>query len=540
MVIAQTMDSHTPLMRQYLTIKQEHTDSILFYRMGDFYETFFEDAKKTARLLDIALTHRGNSAGEPIPMAGVPFHAADNYLQKLLSLGQSVAICEQISEPNGKDLVERKVIRVLTPGTSTESHYLNSKSDHFLLSISKADKLIDRIGLAWMSMVQATIYVAECSMEELGYWLEHIASKEIIGTEWMLDQIRNDLKSSTSLTQRPPWQFDANLAKSKLYALMESKSLAAWELENDYHILAACSGLLCYCEHTQGCLPIHIQTIKRLESQEYIFLPATTKRNLELIKTLKGESSPTLFSTLDTCMTSMGSRLLKQWMTQIPRDRQVVQERLIEIKGLLEAKDPGGWQSLRKIMGEIGDVQRITARLALKQIRPREFITLMVSLQKANFLHTLLPELLQSRLSLTIDPNCISHISQTLVLEPPAHIREGGAIAEGHHVELDQLRSLQQDSSQILLELEERERARTGIPNLRVEYNKVHGFYIEISKGQVAKVPLEYRRRQTLKNAERFLTPELKLIEDRVLSANDRALSLEKFLYEQLIDKLQK
>jgi len=545
------VSAHTPMMAQYLAIKAEFPDTLVFYRMGDFYELFYGDAEKASRLLDITITQRGQSAGQPVVMAGVPFHSVEGYLARLIKLGESVAICEQVGDvATSKGPVERKVVRVVTPGTLTDSELLSEKSEALLLAVHQGKKA--RCGLAWLSVTQGVVHLAECAHDELADWIDRIAPAELLASAGMtqtfeerLRQIRAQHRGvGLSLALRPDFQFDAGLGQRKLQEQMQAASLAAWNADTLHDAHAAASALLTYAEHTQGRNLPHVQSIRVQRSDTLIDLPPATRRNLELVQTLRGEDSPTLFSLLDTCMTGMGSRMLKGWLLSPQRDRAQAQERLAAIAQL---QTSGAWNTLREQLKGASDVERITARTALRQVRPRELVALRFALQRANHLAQTLQALvptegtLLARLARWLTPpvGCETLLAQSLLEEPAALVRDGGVIAPGLDAELDELRAIQTNCDDFLLELETRERARTGIANLRVQFNKVHGFYIEVTQGQLDKVPDDYRRRQTLKNAERFITPELKAFEDKALSAQERALSREKWLYEGLLDQLQ-
>lgn len=553
--------AHTPMMQQYLALKAEYPTTLVFYRMGDFYELFYGDAEKAARLLDITLTRRGNSAGEPVVMAGVPFHSVEGYLARLIRLGESVAICEQVGEVGAaKGPVERKVVRVVTPGTLTDSELLADKSEAMLLAVHAAGR--HRLGIAWLSVTQGVLQLAECDADQLDAWLARIAPSELLYSADATTAFEQRLKTlreagGFTLTQRAAWQFDAALGERKLLAQLQAASLAGWGADGLAAAHAAAGALLAFAEHTQGRTLSHVQGLQVVREGERIELPATTRRNLELVQTLRGEDAPTLFSLLDTCMSGMGSRMLKDWLLSPKRDRTEAQQRLAAIATLRE----GLWQKLRAELKGVSDVERITARIALRQVRPRELVGLKVSLEKAAGLAKLLPPpqpshsgegsllggspaaggtlLAELAAQLTAPPHCGESLARTLLEEPAALVRDGGVIAPGLDAELDELRAIQDNCDGFLLELETRERARTGIANLKVQFNRVHGFYIEVTQGQLDKVPADFRRRQTLKNAERFITPELKAFEDKALSAQDRALAREKWLYEQLLDSLQ-
>jgi DNA mismatch repair protein MutS len=532
---------HTPMMQQYLAIKAEHPSTLVFYRMGDFYELFYQDAEKAARLLDITLTRRGMSAGEPVLMAGVPFHSVEGYLARLIRCGESVAICEQVGEVGAsKGPVERKVLRVVTPGTLTDTELLTEKSEAVLLAVHQGAR--HRVGLAWLSVTQGALQLAECDGDGLGDWIARIAPSELLHSADVTPafaQKLQALRGSVPLTERPEWQFDAGLGRRKLLEQLQAASLSSWGADDLAHAHAASAALLAYAEHTQGRALSHLRQLQVVRDGERIELPPATRRNLELVQTLRGEDSPTLFSLLDTCMTGMGSRMLKSWLLEPLRDRGIANQRLDAITGLRE----GPWQKLRAELKGSSDVERITARIALRQVRPRELVGLRWALSKAQQLGAMLhgmPGLLANAAQDLLPPSgCVERLAATLKEDPAALVRDGGVIATGHDADLDELRAIQDNCDGFLLELEARERARSGIANLRVQYNKVHGFYIEVSQGQLQKVPDDYRRRQTLKNAERFITPELKAFEDKALSAQERALAREKWLYEQLLDALQ-
>ncbi len=534
------------MMAQYLRLKADFPDTLLFYRMGDFYEMFYADAERAAGLLDITLTTRGLSAGQPIPMAGVPFHSVDGYLARLIKLGESVAICEQVGDPaTSKGPVERKVVRVVTPGTLTDSELLSDKHESMLLAVYPGPR--NRCGLAWLAVTQGQVHLAECATDELPGWLDRIAPSELLlpadatpALEQRLRDVRPSAGRAPTLTHRPEFQFDAALGRRKLLEQLQAASLAAWAAEDLPHAHAAAAALLAYAEHTQGRALTHVHGLVVERADELIELPAATRRNLELVQTLRGEDSPTLFSLLDTCMTGMGSRRLKSWLLAPARDRTQAQARLQAIGAL---RDDGLWQKLRGQLKGTSDVERITARLALGQVRPRELVALRHSLQKTE-LRTLTgqaqaPLLMDIFSDLAPPDEALDLLCAALQEEPGALIRDGGVIAPGLDAELDELRAIQDNCDAFLIDLEARERARTGIANLRVQFNKVHGFYIEVTQGQAAKVPDDYRRRQTLKNAERFITPELKAFEDKALSAQERALAREKWLYDHLLNQLQ-
>lgn len=529
-------EGHTPMMQQYLRIKADFPDTLVFYRMGDFYELFFEDARRANRLLDITLTTRGQSAGEPVVMAGVPVHSVESYLAKLIKLGEAVAICEQVGDvATAKGPVERKVVRVVTPGTVTDTELLADKSDAVLLAVAKHG---NGYGLAWLSLTQGELGLTECSERELGSWLARLQPSEVLverehGGE-ALAQAR------AALTVRPGWQFDAALGTRKLCEQLRVASLAGFNAQELHAAQAAAAALLAFAEHTQGQSLAHVRTLAVRRASDLLELPPSTHRNLELTQTLRGEDAPTLFSLLDTCRTGMGSRALRQWLTQPLRERRVAAQRHDAIEALLHTE----LDALREALRGISDVERTTARIALRQVRPRELAGLRATLQSLPQLLARVPHGATTLLDMLWEalhpPGEIEELLVAAIAEEPAVLlRDGGVIAAGFDDTLDELRGIGANCDAFLLDLEARERNRTGIANLRVQFNKVHGFYIEVTQGQLDKVPSDYLRRQTLKNAERFITPELKSFEDKALSAQDRALAREKLLYEQLLDQLQ-
>jgi DNA mismatch repair protein MutS len=521
--------AHTPMMQQYLGIKAEHPDILLFYRMGDFYELFHDDAEKAARLLDITLTTRGTSAGAPIRMAGVPYHSVEQYLAKLVRLGESVAICEQIGDPNtARGPVERRVTRIVTPGTLTDSALLEDKADNVLLALH-AEK--SAVGLAWLSLASGELRLAEVAPQALANELARIGPAEVLVTEGI------ELPDFVA-TRLPAWHFDFASGKAKLLAQLGAASLAGFGIEDLQPAIAACGALLEYARRTQGQALAHVAAVRAERAGEHVRMDAATRRNLEITETLRGESSPTLFSLLDECATGMGSRLLRHWLHQPLRERAALGERHEAVERLdAVAAD------LHARLRRFADVERIAARIALKSARPRELAALRDSLGLLDALASAIPPgesaLLAGLAAQLATPHeCLEALRGAIAPEPGALVRDGGVIADGHSAELDELRSLRQNAGQFLVALEARERERTAIPSLRVAYNHVHGYYIEVTNAHAAKVPEDYRRRQTLKNAERYITPELKAFEDKALSARDRALALEKQLFEELLERL--
>ena len=524
----QDFSAHTPMMQQYLRIKGEHPEILVFYRMGDFYELFYDDAEKGARLLDITLTSRGVSAGAPVKMAGVPVHSVEQYLAKLVKLGQSVAICEQVGDvATAKGPVERQVTRIVTPGTLTESSLLEDKADNILLSISR-DK--STVGLAWLSLAGGTLRVAEIAPQNLQNELRRISPAEVLVAEGVV-------LDGYFTTRIAPWQFDVEAGKRKLLKQLGAGTLAGFGLEDLSLAIGACGALLEYAGKTQGQALAHVTTVTAERAGEYVRLDAATRRNLELTETLRGEPAPTLFSLLDECSTGMGSRLLRHWLHHPLRDREALKRRHEAVACLLDTSG-----DIHKVLRGFSDVERITARIALKSARPRELTGLRESLGLLGNLRAVVnqtPALLRELTADLATPDeCVALLRKALKEDPSARIVDGGVMADGYNAELDELRALQTNGGTFLAELEARERTRTGIPNLKVAYNSVHGYYIEVSNAQAEKVPVDYRRRQTLKNAERYITPELKSFEDKALSARDRALALEKSLYDALLEAL--
>jgi len=521
---------HTPMMQQYFRIKSEHPDILVFYRMGDFYELFYDDAEKASRLLDLTLTQRGASAGAPVKMAGVPVHSVEQYLAKLVKLGQSVAIAEQIGDPaTSKGPVDRQVTRIVTPGTLTDPALLDDKADNVLLSLHR-DKTT--VGLAWLSLASGALRVAEIAPQALANELRRIDPAEVL----LADDSHLD---GWFVTRLAPWQFDVDSGRKKLLKQLGAATLAGFGCEDLTLAIGACGALLEYAGKTQGQALAHVTAVTAERAGEYVRLDAATRRNLELTETLRGEPAPTLFSLLDECATGMGSRLLRHWLHHPLRDRAVLVARH-EAMACLEKHS----SQVQSVLRHASDVERITARLALKSVRPRELAGLRETLKLLPDMVAALPPLsallLQLRLDLVTPVDCLSLLETSIKTEPAARVQDGGVIAEGYSAELDELRGLQSNAGEFLVALEAKERERTGIPNLRVAYNSVHGYYIEVTNSHADKIPAEYRRRQTLKNAERYITPELKSFEDKALSARERALALEKSLYDELLESLQK
>ena len=545
----ESVEKHTPMMQQYLRLKAAHPHILLFYRMGDFYELFFDDAEKVVRLLGITLTHRGTSNGVPIKMAGIPFHSLDGYLARLVRAGESVAICEQIGDPaTSKGPVERKVVRIVTPGTLTDADLLPEKAERPLLAVCRhAQRKTLTIGLAWLSMASGALRLMEFSgdagavQSRLRHELERIAPAEIL----LGDDCAADADWLVHAASVPAWHFDVPAGEKALLAQLSAATLSGFGADGLHAALGAAGALLRYAQSTQSQSLEHVRSLTVEKENEYIGLDAATRRNLEISESLRSQDpGPTLFSLLDHCRTTMGSRMLRHWLHHPLRSRQVAQQRHEAINALLRADACTG---LSDSLCDVPDIERISTRIALFSARPRDLAGMRRGLQQLDAIRACLEAclrdaespLLASLASRLATPDaCLDLVQSAIQPEPAAMVRDGGVIATGFDAELDELRGLSQNAGQYLLDLETRERARTGIANLRVEYNKVHGFYIEVTNGQTDKVPDDYRRRQTLKNAERYITPELKAFEDKALSAQERALSREKLLYEQLLRDL--
>jgi len=539
---------HTPMMQQYLRIKADHPDTLVFYRMGDFYELFFDDARKAARLLDITLTARGQSAGKPIPMAGIPHHAADNYLARLVSRGESVALCEQIGDPaKSKGPVERKVVRIVTPGTVTDEALLNERRDNLLAGLYFH---APHYGIASVNLSSGRITVlqldsASAAIDEL----ERLQPAELLISEEIesddatqtTDKLLNDyLQQCKGLRRMAPWHFEIDTATRLLTSQMGTRDLHGFGCANMPAAIAAAGCLLHYARETQRTSLPHLKTLQVEDRNDSVILDAISRRNLELETNLSGGTDHTLAWVLDRSANAMGSRLLRRWINRPLRDREILQQRHQAIEILCEQQAYG---ELHEQLRGIGDIERILARVALKSARPRDLAHLRGALGQLPELHQQLQpldaELLQQLdTQLSEQPVLHSLLTRAIIESPPMLVRDGGVIAPGYDSELDELRELSENAGQFLLDLEQRERERSGINTLKVSYNRVHGYYIEISRLHSDQVPIDYVRRQTLKNAERYITPELKAFEDKALSARERSLAREKMLYDQLLDTL--
>jgi len=528
---------HTPMMQQFLRIKAEHPDIILFYRMGDFYEMFFDDARRASELLGITLTARGKTDGNPIPMCGIPYHSADNYLAKLIRAGESVALCEQVGDPaTSKGPVERKVVRIVTPGTVTDENLLEERRDNFLMAIASFG---EQIGIAVLDVGSGRFFVQELSnTEQLHTELERIKPAEILVSE---DDENYYLLSSTSGVRRqPPWYFEIETCHRLLTEQFKTKDLAGFGCEEMTQAILAAGCLMQYVMDTQRTALPHIQSLRVERSEDSVLLDAASRRNLELETNLHGSTENTLASVIDKTSTNMGSRCLRRWINRPLRDHDALKQRHDAIQALLKNRD---YEESQTLLKPIGDIERILSRVAIKSARPRDLYTLGMSLAQIPLLQNLLKQLSAKRIAdlakqISEHPDTVKLLQSAIKENPPVVLRDGGVIAEGYDDELDELRNLSKNADQFLIDLEAREKARTGISTLKVSYNRVHGFYIEISRAQSDKAPVDYIRRQTLKSSERFITPELKEFEDKVLSAKEKALSREKLLYDNLLDKL--
>ena len=533
----QTKSEHTPFMQQYLRIKAEYPELLLFYRMGDFYELFFEDAKRAAGLLDITLTARGQSGGEPIPMAGVPYHAAENYLAKLVKLGESVAICEQVGEVNkSKGPVERKVVRIVTPGTVTDEALLEEGRDTLLAAVHHHG----HYGIAFLDLSSGRFTLCEVQhRHELLDELARIRPAELLLSEE--SPLLAELKSRPGTRTQAPWLFDFESAQKSLSQLFKTKDLSGFGCQHLSVAISAAGCLAEYTKNTQRKALHHLQGINVETRSDAVIMDAATRRNLELDQNIQGGRDYSLAAVLNRCSTAMGSRLFIRLLHRPCRHHETLNRRYHAVATLQQQRH---YESLHALLKQVGDIQRVMARVALKTARPRDLVLLRQTLDILPDLKTALrpldeaSELAKILVQLNDYPELTDLLHRAIVESPPSLIRDGGVLASGFDEELDQLRQLSENADQYLVDLENRERERSGIANLKVSYNRVHGYYIEISRTQSDSVPADYVRRQTLKGVERFITPELKSFEDQVLSARDRALHREKLLYDSLLEQL--
>ncbi|MGN2377280.1 DNA mismatch repair protein MutS [Vibrio cholerae] len=534
---SESLSHHTPMMQQYLRLKAENPDILLFYRMGDFYELFYDDAKRASELLDISLTKRGASAGEPIPMAGVPFHAVEGYLAKLVQMGESVAICEQIGDPaTSKGPVERKVVRIVTPGTVTDEALLSERVDNLIAAIYHHN---GRFGYATMDITSGRFQLSEPQTEEeMAAELQRTSPRELLFPEDFSPV--HLMASRQGNRRRPIWEFELDTAKQQLNQQFGTRDLVGFGVEQAKLGLCAAGCLIQYVKDTQRTALPHIRSLTWDRQDQSVILDAATRRNLELTHNLAGGTDNTLAEVLDHCATPMGSRMLKRWIHQPMRDNATLNQRL---DAITELKETALYGELHPVLKQIGDIERILARLALRSARPRDLARLRHAMQQLPELHSVMSELKQPHLTelrTHAEPmNELCDLLERAIKEnPPVVIRDGGVIADGYSAELDEWRDLANGATEFLERLEAEERDRHGIDTLKVGYNNVHGFYIQVSRGQSHLVPPHYVRRQTLKNAERYIIEELKQHEDKVLNSKSRALALEKQLWEELFDLL--
>jgi DNA mismatch repair protein MutS len=528
---------HTPMMQQFMRIKSQHAETLLFYRMGDFYELFFDDAKKAAHLLGITLTARGHSGGQPIPMAGIPYHAAENYIARLLKQGESIAICEQVGDPaTSKGPVERKVMRIVTPGTVTDEALLEDRKDNFLVALAIFDKFY---GLAVLDIGSGKFVLQQVDSKiQLLSEIERLNPAELLYSEDIVLPLA--IKERSGLCKRPPWHFDLDSCRQLILKQFNSHDLKGFGCEHLPAAICAAGCLLQYVRDTQQSALPHIQGIRVEDCDDSISLDAASRRNLELDSHPSGQLQYTLLGVLDKTATAMGSRCLRRWIHRPLRSHEVINARYACVASLMENQL---YQGLQDSLRHIGDIERISSRIALKSARPRDLLGLRQTLAVLPDLQTQLagsdnPHLETLRTQLREHPELVDLLQRAIIDNPPVLIRDGGVIAPGYHAELDDLRNLSQNADQFLIDMEQRERESTGIGNLKVNYNRVHGYYIEISNAQVDKVPAHYTRKQTLKGAERYITTELKSFEDKVLSAREKSLSFEKALYDELLTTL--
>jgi DNA mismatch repair protein MutS len=532
------ISTHTPMMQQYLTIKAQHPGCLLLYRMGDFYELFFDDAKHAAKILDITLTQRGQSAGEPIPMAGVPYHAVEYYLAKLIAAGESCAICEQIGDPAAsKGVVKREVVRTITPGTVSDELLLDAKQDNYLCALAVGKKIF---GLASCDITSGFFHIQDCiNVQAINDELARLQPAELLIAEEM-DITAFVFPKKTVIKKRPHWEFESSLAARVLTAQFQVSDVAVLGCAAVPVATIAAGALLHYVQLTQQTCLAHIQQLTIDQASQILGLDATTRRNLELTENIQGGKDYTVASVLDDTQTVMGSRLLKRWLHQPLRDHNVINARLQAVASAIAHMDLDAVQTL---LNAIGDLERILARIALRSARPRDLVQLRQSLQQLPALYTHCLSGATNHWQALLNhlqgfPELVALLERALVDNPAVLVRDGGVIASGYDALLDECRALAENNSDYLVQLEIRERERTQIPTLKVGYNKIHGFFIEITRAQSVKAPSDYLRRQTLKNAERYITPELKSYEDKVLSSQERALAREKYLYEDLLETI--
>lgn len=533
----ETPSDHTPMMQQYLRIKSEHPDTLLFYRMGDFYELFFDDARNAARLMDLTLTSRGRSAGNPVPMAGIPHHAAEGYLAKLLRLGESVAICEQIGDPaTAKGPVERKVVRILTPGTVTDDALLEDKQENLLLAVVQG---ANAFGITSLELSSGRFHLQQVkTLERLHSEVERLNPAELLLDEnWSVPEFLSERKT---ICRRPSWHFDFESARQLLLRQFQTCDLKGFGCDHLPAAISAAGCLLQYVKQTHRKALPHIRSIRVENPDDCIQLDAATRRNLEIDFHPSGRVELTLFGILDKTAAAMGGRLLRRWLHRPIRDRRILQQRHQIIRLLIDRRLH---EPIHEILGKVGDIERIAARISLKSARPKDLTMLRQTLGVLPKLQELLSAkdhavIKDLKTEIGEHARLYALLKRAVIEVPPLSIREGGVIANGYDPVLDELREISQNADDFLNNLEQRERDRTGIINLKVSYNRVHGYYLEVPRSQAPKIPQDYLRRQTLKHSERFISEELKSFEEKVLSAREKALVYEKALYEALLDLL--
>jgi len=531
------LSSHTPMMQQYWRLKNQHPDQLMFYRMGDFYEIFYEDAKKAAKLLDITLTARGQSAGQAIPMCGIPYHAAEGYLAKLVKLGESVVICEQVGDPaTSKGPVDRQVVRIITPGTVSDEALLDERRDNLIAAVLGDERLF---GLAVLDITSGNFSVLEIKgWENLLAELERVNPVELlIPDDWPKDL---PAEKRRGVRRRAPWDFERDSALKSLCQQFATQDLKGFGCENLTLAIGAAGCLLAYAKETQRTALPHLRSLRHERLDDTVVLDGASRRNLELDTNLAGGRDNTLQSVVDRCQTAMGSRLLTRWLNRPLRDLTVLLARQTSITCLL---DGYRFEKLQPQLKEIGDIERILARIGLRNARPRDLARLRDALGALPQLQVAMteleaPHIIQLARTTSTYPELAALLEKAIIDNPPAVIRDGGVLKTGYDSELDELQSLSENAGQFLIDLEAREKARTGLSHLKVGYNRIHGYFIELPSKQAESAPADYIRRQTLKGAERFITPELKAFEDKALSAKSRALAREKMLYEALLEDL--
>ncbi|PAV47831.1 DNA mismatch repair protein MutS [Pseudomonas sp. HAR-UPW-AIA-41] len=531
------LSAHTPMMQQYWKLKNQHPDQLMFYRMGDFYEIFYEDAKKAAALLDITLTARGSSAGQPIPMCGIPHHSAEGYLARLVKLGESVVICEQIGDPaTSKGPVERQVVRIITPGTISDEALLDERRDNLLAAVLGDERLF---GLATLDITSGRFTVQELKgWENLLAELERLSPAELLIPDDWPQGLQVEKRRGTR--RRAPWDFDRDSARKSLCQQFATQDLKGFGCENLTLAIGAAGCLLGYAKETQRTALPHLRSLRHERLDDTVILDGASRRNLELDTNLSGGRDNTLQSVVDRCQTAMGSRLLTRWLNRPLRDRSVLEGRQDSIACLLDRYQ---FELIQPQLKDIGDIERILARIGLRNARPRDLARLRDALAalpqlQAGMARLEVPHLAELAVNIRTYPELADLLARAIIDNPPAVIRDGGVLKTGYDSELDELQSLSENAGQYLMDLEAREKARTGLANLKVGYNRVHGYFIELPSKQAESAPADYIRRQTLKGAERFITPELKEFEDKALSAKSRALAREKQLYDELLEHL--